>query len=180
MKRSAFPVLFFFSAVLSGPALGAPELRPGLWEHSFKMESTSGELEAALEQARKMLESLPPEQRRMIESQMANQGISFDLENYTAKACITAEQAARREFPQPSENCQQTLEQDGDVYKVQFHCEDNPPTSGKGELRLVSEREYQGEVTLNTTVNGQAEQLVASQHGSWLADDCGSVRPIGE
>lgn len=166
-------------AAASVPALAQPELQPGLWEHSFKIESQSGQIEAALEQAKKMLESMPPEQRDMIEKQMAAQGINMDLDSYTTQVCISEDQAARNEFPQPSDNCTQSvLEQSDDVFRMSFSCEGNPPTSGEGEMRLLSDKEYRGKMTMNTTMNGQAENVVASQIGNWLSADCGSVKPM--
>lgn len=160
-------------------ALAQPELQPGLWEHSFEIESQSGQIEAALEQAKKMLESLPPEQREMIESQMAAQGINMDLSSYTTQVCITEDQASRNQFPQPSENCTQSvLEQSENLFRMSFSCDGDPPTSGEGEMRLLSDKEYQGKMTMNTTMNGQAENIVASQIGNWLSADCGSVKPM--
>lgn len=179
MKSTAH---FLTAAILlagAGTIHAQPELEPGLWDYSFKMESQSGQIEAAMAEAKKMLESLPPEQRQMIEQQMASRGIGLDLESFTAKTCITPEQAKASEFPQPSDSCtQEILEQSDDVYKVSFSCDGNPPTTGEGEIRLISDKEYRGEVTINTSMNGQAEKIVASQHGTWVGADCGSVKPL--
>lgn len=155
-----------------------PELEPGLWKYSFDIENQSGQIEAAMAKAKKMLESLPPEQRKMIEQQMASRGIGLDLESFTAQTCITPEQAKATQFPQPSENCSQSVvEQSDDVYKLSFTCEGTPPTTGEGEIHLISDKEYEGEVTVDTTMNGQAEQIVASQSGTWVSADCGTVEP---
>lgn len=164
---------------LAANSFAQPKLEPGLWEHSFEIESQSGQIEAAMQQAKEMLASMPPEQREMIEKQMAANGINLDLESYTTKVCITEEQAARNQFPQPSESCEPTvIEQSDNVFKMRFSCEGNPPTTGEGEVRLLSDKEYRGKVTMNTTMNDQPEKLVATQSGHWQADDCGSVKPL--
>lgn len=164
---------------LSSQAVAEPVLRPGLWEYSFDMKSQSGQIEAAMEQARKALESLPPEQRKMIEEQMAARGVGLDLKSYTAKVCVTEEQASRQEFPQPNDDCSQSVvEQADNVLKMKFSCEGNPPTSGEGEIRMLSDKEYRGNITVNTTVNGQPETLQATQTGTWLSEDCGAIKPL--
>jgi len=179
MKASLRYLILPLGLVLAGGALAEPKLQPGLWEYSFDISSKSGQIEAALEQAKKMLQAMPPEQRAMIEQQMAANGISMNLDNYTARVCITPEQASRGYFPQPNDDCEQTSSGNGkDSYKVSFSCEGEPPITGEGEIRLLSEREYRGTVTLNTTMNGQAETLSADQHGQWLAADCGEVPPL--
>jgi hypothetical protein len=88
--KNAFLYLVSVSALFGAASTFAqPELEPGLWKYSFDIESQSGQVEAAMAQAKKMLESLPPEQRKMIGQQMASQGIGLDLESYTAQTCIT-------------------------------------------------------------------------------------------
>ncbi|MCW8194976.1 DUF3617 domain-containing protein [Proteobacteria bacterium 005FR1] len=176
MKAATFLVS---AAVLLGAVSNVhaqPELEPGLWKYSFDIESQSGQIEAAMEQMKKMLESLPAEQRQMVEQQMASRGIGLDLESYTAQTCITPEQAKAGELPQPSDDCtQEVLEQSKDGYKVRFTCEG---TTGEGEIRLLSDKAYEGKVTINTTMNGQSEQIIASQSGTWVSADCGSVKPM--
>lgn len=180
MKIALFCLISLVALLgITPSAIAQPKLQPGLWVHSFEIESQSGQIEAALEQARKMLESMPQEQREMIEAQMTARGINMDLESYTTKVCITEEQAFRNQFPQPSENCSQSiLEQNDSLFKMSFSCEGNPPTSGEGEMRLISDKQYRGKMTMNTTINNQPENVVASQTGNWLSADCGSVKPL--
>jgi hypothetical protein len=176
MKTAAFLISSAALLCATSNVYAQPELKPGLWEYSFDIESKSGQIEAAMEQMKKMLESLPPEQRQMIEQQMASRGIGFDLESYTAQTCMTAEQVKAGKLPQPSDDCtQEVLEQSEDGYKVRFTCDG---TTGEGEIRLLSDKEYEGKVTIDTTMNGQPEQIIASQSGAWVSDDCGSVKPM--
>lgn len=179
MKNALCCVIASVALATSPGAFAQLKMEPGLWEHSFELESQSGQIEAAMEQAKQMLQSLPPAQREMVEKQMAANGINLDLESYTTKVCISEEQASRNQFPQPSESCEQSvIEQSDNVFKMRFSCEGNPPTSGEGEVRLLSDKQYRGKVTMNTTINDQPEKLVASQSGNWQAADCGSVQPL--
>lgn len=177
--KNALIIASVTALVGASSAFAQPELEAGLWKYSFDIESKSGQIEAAMEQAKKMLDSLPPEQRQMIEQQMASRGIGLDLESYSAQTCITPEQAQARQFPQPNDNCSQSvIEQSDNVYRMRFTCEGNPPTSGEGEIRLISDKEYKGKVTIETEMNGQPEEIVAHQSGTWVAADCGSVAPL--
>lgn len=177
--KNALYVSALLALLSAANTFAETKLQPGLWEYHFEINSQSGEIEAAMEQAKQALESLPPEQRKMIEEQMAASGVGLDLKSYTAKACITEEQASRDEFPQPSGDCSQTVvEQSDDVMKIEFRCEGDPPTTGEGEIRMISNKEYRGKVTVNTTVNNQPERLEANQSGTWISEDCGSVQPV--
>ncbi|MEX1033675.1 MAG: DUF3617 domain-containing protein [Cellvibrionaceae bacterium] len=177
--RFCFATLMALLAIASTAAFAQPTLQPGLWEHSFKLTSQSGQIEAAMKQAKEMLEAMPPEQRQMIEKQMAANGINLDLDTYTTKVCITEAQAARNQFPEPNDSCTQTItEQSDDVFKVQFSCEGDPPTTGEGEIRLLSDQHYRGTVIINTSMQGQAERVEATQDGQWLSEDCGEIQPL--
>jgi len=174
MKKhhSSWLALLALSAVAAN-SFAQPVLKPGLWEHKFEVTSQSGRVEAALAQAKQMLAALPPEQRQMIERQMAASGLSIDLENYTAKVCVTEEQAALNQFPEPSDNCTQSItEQSGNLFKIEFSCAGNPPITGEGEMRVINDKQYQGTMTIHTSVAGEDDKMQASQSGTWLATDC--------
>lgn len=102
-----------------------PTLKAGLWEHSFEVSSESGRIEAALAQARQMLESMPAQYRQMVEQQLAASGITMDLQNYKTRVCVSEDQAARNQFPEPSDNCSQSFTEQGKgVFKIEFRCEE--------------------------------------------------------
>lgn len=154
-------------------SVAEPKLKPGLWEHSFEVSSESGRIEAALTQARQMLESMPAQYRQMVEQQLAASGISLDLQNSKARVCVSEDQAARNEFPDPNDSCSQTVTEQGKgVYKIVFRCEGNPPVTGEGEMRMISDKEYRGSVIFNTNIDGQDERMEARQNGIWLSADC--------
>ena len=56
-------------------AAGAQNLKPGLWEVTHKMQSSSGQMEQGMSQMEQQLAGMPPEQRKMVEEMMAKQGV---------------------------------------------------------------------------------------------------------
>ncbi|MDP4536035.1 DUF3617 domain-containing protein [Alkalimonas collagenimarina] len=161
---------------LSNPVLAdAPKLnmQPGLWQHNISMQSESGELERAMEEARKQLEGLPAAQRRMMESMLEQQGISFGGTSSSIQVCLTEEEINRGMMPQ-QDGCSQTLEPQGDDrFTFSFECQGNPPTSGSGEMVFESPRSYRGNANFTTEINGRAERMTMQQQGTWLDSDCG-------
>jgi len=142
-----------FCSLLATTATALESVEPGLWEHTYSITSESGQLEQAMEQAKAMMESLPPEQRKMVEDMMASQGISMDFANNTLRVCITEAQAQRNQLPQFGDNsCDQEI--------------------------VSSSDERNGDMVINTTMNGQPEKLTATTKGKWISADCGNVQPM--
>jgi len=87
----------FAALALSSFAAAAQGMAPGLWEHSVKFKSQSGEMEKSKAEMQAEMASLPPDQRKMVEQMMAKKGMSFDAEGTTLRVCVTKEQAERME-----------------------------------------------------------------------------------
>ena len=64
-------------------AAGAQTLKPGLWEVTNKMQSSSGQMEQSMAQMQQQMASMPPEQRKMVEEMMANKEINVVNRNET-------------------------------------------------------------------------------------------------
>ena len=154
-----------------------PKMRPGLWEHGFSMASQSGELEAAMKQMQQQMASLPPDQRKMMQDMMAKQGVGIGPGGNTVKLCLSKEDAERDSPPQ-QEGCTQTARRSGNVWQVAFQCKGPPPSSGEGQVTLVSPTAYSGNFTIRTVERGKPEQFQMSQTGKWLSADCGNIRPV--
>lgn len=164
---------------LTGTALAqAQKMRPGLWEHSFTMRSQSGQMEKAMSEMQQQMASMPPEQRKMMEQMMAQQGMGMGTSGRSIKVCITKEQAERDEVPQQEGSCtQQVVQRTANTIKVKFSCAGNPPTSGEGEVTFLSPTAYTGKMTVNTMVDGKPERMSMEQSGKWLSGDCGNIKP---
>lgn len=169
-----------FCSLLATTATALESVEPGLWEHTYSITSESGQLEQAMEQAKAMMESLPPEQRKMVEDMMASQGISMDFANNTLRVCITEAQAQRNQLPQFGDNsCDQEIVSESDErFTVKFNCPTNPPSSGESTVHIIDSKAYNGDMVINTTMNGQPEKLTATTKGKWISADCGNVQPM--
>lgn len=183
------PRFFISAAVLAlstavmAPASAQEKMRPGLWEHSVKMKTQSGQMEAALAQAQQAMASMPPAQRKQMEQMMAAQGLelgSGPQGQTTVKVCITPEQAALDQMPQ-QEGCTQKMQRlDASTMKVSFSCKAEPgeaPTSGEGTVKLAGPTAYTGNFKIKTSQGGKPEQIDMAQTGRWLSSDCGAIKP---
>lgn len=178
MKRPFSPLLA--AALLVAPVAAqaqATKLRPGLWEHGYTMKSQSGQMEAAMKQMQQSMANLPPDQRKMMEDMMAKQGVGIGPGGNTVRVCLSKEDVERDQPPQ-QEGCTQTAKRNGNVWQVSFQCKGPPPSSGEGQVTLVSPTTYTGNFTLRTVNEGKPEQLQMGQNGKWLGADCGNIRPV--
>lgn len=166
-------------SLTSASALALESVRPGLWEHSYSISSKSGQIEKAIEQAKAMMATLPPEQRQMVEQMMAKQGVSLDFAGTTMKMCLSEEQAKNNLIPQLGDNCSQTvLDESSKEVRLRFECSGEPPSSGEGTIRVTSETAYSGDFQLSTVMNGQPDTLNAITEGKWLGANCGDLKPL--
>ncbi|SDM12799.1 Protein of unknown function [Geoalkalibacter ferrihydriticus] len=180
--RSKLAIVFACAAVLFGSQVFAQNLKidSGLWEHTLSMTSQSGQMEEMMREARRQLDSLPPEQRQMMEQMMAAQGISIGADESSFRVCLSEEEIARGELHLAEENCtQEVLERSGNTIRVRFTCDDEPPSHGEGEVTIVSRKEYIGNAVINTTIEGRPEVIDIDQRARWISSDCGNLQPVG-
>lgn len=114
----------------------AQSTKPGLWEISNKMSSSSGEIEKAMAEAQKQMANMPAEQRKMMMDMMAKQGVSMGAggASTAVKVCLTKEMVDRNDFTQQSGDCKQTVSpRVGNTMKFSFACT-NPQSSGEGQV----------------------------------------------
>jgi hypothetical protein len=122
---------------------------------------------------------MPADQRKMVEQMMAAQGVKLGPAGNSLRVCITKEDAALDQVPQYEGDCrQQVVERTGNTVKVKFNCSGDPPSSGEGEVTFLKPTAYTGKATIDTVVAGKPERLNVNQAGKWLADDCGSIKPL--
>ena len=170
----------FASALLACPLVALaqgtpPKLRPGLWEHGFTMSSQSGQMESAMKQMQQTMAAMPPAQRKMMEDMMAKQGVGIGAGGNSVKVCVSKEEA-ERDVPPQQEGCTQTAKRSGNVWQIAFQCKGPPPSSGEGQMTLLSPTAYTGNFNIRTEVNDKPEQVKMTQTGKWLSADCGNIR----
>lgn len=157
---------------------GAQSLKPGLWQ--ITQQTQGGGMERSMAAMQQRLASMPPEQRRMVEQQMARQGVQMGSASgggMAVKVCVTPEMAQRNQVPGQHADCSSTSQaRSGNTLKYAFACT-KPPSRGEGEVTFTSSEAYTSKMTVTTTVQGQPQQMTMNSSGRWLAADCGSVKP---
>jgi hypothetical protein len=170
------------AAMLAASPLGvtAQTLKPGLWEVSSKMQSSSGQLEQSMSQMQQQMASLPPDQRKMMQDMMAKQGVGMGAPGSTTlKVCMTREMVERNEVPaQQSGDCKHSSSpRSGNTIRTSFTCS-KPPSSGEGTVTFVGPEAYTMKMTMQTVVQGKPEKMNMEGAGRWLSADCGAVKPM--
>jgi hypothetical protein len=161
--------------ILASPAQAAPELRPGLWEHTMEMK---GGMQEAMQQMQKQLENMPPAQRKRMEQMMQGQGIPFANGPQTFKTCLSEETAKRGYVPDKDGRCQHEItEEDGNTLSFEVTCKGNPPSTGHGTYTYHSPTSFSGKSVITTTANGRNQTTTITQSGKWLSSDCGGRTP---
>ncbi|MEH3085085.1 MAG: DUF3617 family protein [Xylophilus ampelinus] len=170
-------------ALLAGlPAL-AQEVRPGLWEmQPLPGDESSGRVD--LGQAQQLLERLPAEQRRQIESRLARRGMAPGAAEGTVRICVTPEMATRINTEGPHGLCSTTRKElrsgpsvgTGEV-DLAFRCTD-PESSSSGRLQVHAPDRYTLDLT-RLRPDGAGGQRSKRLHAEVrrVAAECGEVQP---
>jgi hypothetical protein len=160
----------------------AQTMKPGLWEITSKNTGGSPEITKGMAEAQKSLESMPAEQRKMMEDMMAKKGITMGKPgsgmSASMKMCMTKDMIDRNELGAQQGNCTRTSSQrSANTLKFKVECS-NPPSSGEGQVTFVSADAYTSSMRINTTVEGKAQTMTMETSGKFLGADCGSIKPL--
>ncbi|MFO1264564.1 MAG: DUF3617 domain-containing protein [Rhodoferax sp.] len=166
--------------VACSAGVSAQSIKPGLWEITSQMQG-SKEMNDAMAEARKAIESMPPEQRKMMQDMMARQGVQMSPSGGSGmaiKICMTQEMIDRNEVASHKGDCTHTNSaRSGNTMKFSFVCT-QPPSSGEGTVTYNSPESYAVKMQTTSTVRGQAEKMEMQSSGRWLGGDCGNIKPI--
>ena len=95
------------------------------------------------------------------------------------RVCISKEQAARGSVPQSDGPCQQKeTSRSGNSVKYAFSCTGEHPVSGTGEFTMTSPTSYTMHSVSDTVMQGRPQRVEMDVAGTWIAADCGSVKPV--
>jgi hypothetical protein len=181
MKHQALVAALALSCAAA--TTSAQTLKPGLWEVSNKMQSTSGEMEKGMADMQAQMAAMTPEQRKMMQDMMARQGVTMGGGGpgaMVAKVCLTKEMLDRNEVATRSGegDCKTTqAPRVGNQMKYSFTCT-NPPSSGEGQVTFLGPESYQTKMVMNTMHRGKSEKVNMDGQGKWLSGDCGAVKPM--
>jgi hypothetical protein len=165
----------------------AQKLTPGLWENTMLMKAVNSEMAAQMAMMQAELAKMPPEKRQMMESMMAQRGVSMGpaggsgTPGISVRTCLSKEQAERGEPPEDDkQQCKrETFTRTGSTIKFKVVCS-NPPSTGEGEFTMTSDKAYSGKITMSSQVNGNPTSMEMQQTGKWLGSDCGKLKPVGK
>lgn len=174
----ALSVCFALAVACTASAASAQNLKPGLWEVQHKMKGNP-EMERQLEEMRKQIAAMPPEQRKQMETMMAGRGIQMGVGGHNVRMCLTKEMVERNEIPAQQGDCRMTNQQrTGNTLKVAFTCT-NPPSSGESQMTINSPESYTMKTTATSSIEGRVEKMSVEGTGKWVGADCGALKPIG-
>lgn len=178
--RTALAVATF---ALAAPVLAqAPDIRPGLWE--MKPQDIKGagmpdmaKMAQAMEQMKAQLAKLPPEQRKMVEQQMGDMGMSVTGSG-GMRICMTREDIQRQEIPMHDEHCKHTIrEQSAKRWAATMTCT-QPAMTGEAVATFDSAKAYTVAVKGVVKEGGQQQPYAMTMKWTHVADDCGPVKPL--
>ena len=156
-------------------AVAVAQVKPGLWEMSFKSDQVK----------QQPMPNLTPAQKE----QMEKMGIRVPTTRDGAivqQVCITQADAARNKTPgaprETSSECKLANQsQSGNTYRADLVC-DGPNLKGKGVLKgtYASDTSYTSSYDFNGTSKGRPVNQHHETSGKWLKADCGAVKPMAE
>lgn len=177
------------------------DMKPGLWQNTMKYQGDGaeqmqamygGQMEQAMADMKKQMESMPPEQRKMMEEAMAASGVKFsqdavtldngqvkiDKQGLESKQCVTQAEIDRGYTPEMEENCTSSMKQIGkNRFKSTQKCSGENASTMEAEIQFHSPTHYTGSGVTTQLVNGQTYTIEVSLDGKWLGAECGDVKP---
>ncbi|WP_431777461.1 DUF3617 family protein [Ottowia caeni] len=176
-----------FSMLLaaSGAAQAQTTMKPGLWETRVIQMTVDGkdmaaQMNAAQEQMRQALASMPPEQRKKMESMFSSQGAG----GMTHRICISPEMASRDSAVVPRQQRAECgdpkITKSGNRSSFEVMCKhaDGSQTVSKGETQFAGDQMNTKVETVSTEKGGARRTSKTETQMKFLSSDCGSVKPV--
>ena len=153
----------------------AADIKPGLWEFRSKLDMPGmPDMAGQMAEMQAQMKNLPPEARRMMEQQMAAQGVSMGSGG-SIRVCITPEDAkGARVYSGKSEgDCKYTdVVNTGNRVKGRIQCTE-PKASGDFEALIDSPTHFTSKVNMKSDEGA----MKAETDANWVAADCGKIKP---
>jgi hypothetical protein len=199
-----FSVLVVALGITAVPLQAEPikvDMKAGLWENKVIWGGDSAEgtpaiqpdqVKLAMEEMKKQLANMPPEQRKQMEAMMAqsgmkvtDDGVSFNNNQVeisptgtNAKVCVTQAQIDRGELPDDVKGCESALKKiSATQFKSTHICSGEYSGTGESEVTFHSPKHYTGTGKMNQVMNGEKRTMAFTMEGKWLSSDCGDVKP---
>ena len=182
MKTRSRILVASFAALSCVAAMAQPKIRPGLWEENITMKTDNAQANAAMEQMKEKLASMPPDQRAAIEKMMASRGMGMQPGGApnTVRVCITKEQIARGFTPDRDGRCSRVnVSTSGNVTKFDFTCaSEHSNMTGHGTLTTMGDTGFAVNTVADTANQKGAMHIQTDIAGKFVSSDCGDVKPM--
>ncbi len=155
----ALPVLLAATAAFAGHA------RPGLWSSSVTIDLGGQDPQMSADQA----------------ARMNSMGIKMPgkAQPLVSKMCLTAADAAADTPPKRTGCTYQNIKWKGMSATGEYICRGLMNGSGKFAVTYSNDKHYEGSTTfVGDPVQGKSAKAYTRFTGEWLADDCGTVKPV--
>lgn len=170
------------AAALAGTlAQAEPHLRPGLWEETVTVKSDNAQANAAMEQMRARMASMPPEQREAMEKMMASHGIGIGAgAPNTIRVCVTKEQADRGFKPEDNGHCtRNNVSTSGNTTSFDFACKsEHGSVTGHGSFAAQGDTAFTAATTADNVGPKMTMHIQSDIAGRFVSTDCGDVKPM--
>lgn len=162
----------------SAQAQTAQTLQPGLWEFKNEVQAAGDNAMAQrMAQMREQLNNMPPQSRKMMQEQLAKQGVSLG-DAGTLRLCISPEQAKAdpvREG-QSEQGCTYTqVSRNSNTWKGHIVCQE-PPSQGDFTTTLHSPTHFTTQARVTSKEYGPVEMSTQARR---IASDCGPLTNKG-
>jgi hypothetical protein len=155
-------------------------MKPGLWEYQSTSKSKSGEMENAMAEMRKGLESMPAEERKKMMDMMAQSGMQFDPakgNTQIMRICITPQEANNMDFFSDPECKQDIIQRNASNLKIRFKCGGDMPSQGEGTFTFKGDTVFSGQFWFEIQDGGKKDRIEMTQNGKWVSSSCGNLKP---
>ncbi|MGN6527904.1 MAG: DUF3617 family protein [Burkholderiaceae bacterium] len=178
LARLVVPVLLA-AGTLAAQAQTHPA--PGLWEEQVTVKSDDAQMEAAMARMKERLAAMPPDQRRMVEAQMAARGVATGAAPHSVRVCISKEQADRGFVPDRNDDgkcTRQELKRSSSGIDFAYSCnEGDTQVTGHGSAVFGDSKSFS--VTTESDIRNPRHPMHMSSRivGRFVSSDCGDVKP---
>ena len=163
------------------------DMAPGLWLNTISYVENGEQVQAALDEMKKLMASMSEEQRKVMEQamnasniqfddesvQIKNQGIALTSQGLTSQQCITQADIDEGLLSEVDEDCEVSLQQVGAKrFKHTQQCTDELSMTMQSEIEFLSKTHYKGTGVMTQEVNGQRQQTKMTLEGKWLSASC--------
>ena len=154
---------------------------PGLWEEQVTVKSDDAQMEAAMARMKERLAAMPPDQRRIVEAQMAARGVGMGGGAHSVRVCISKEQADRGFVPDRNDDgkcTRQELSRSGNEIDFAYSCnEGETQVTGRGSAVFGDSKSFS--VTTESDIRNPRRPMHMSSRivGRFVSSDCGDVKP---